>query len=127
MSSKTTTNADATALGPVDLNWWSQREWNDGVQLDTVAPLESFAVRTLNSLYEITVLSPRTGEIMVRGGRFFPEATRATLAGCSLGGSFLKVRAIHLGFLMELMHDGQTIITTQVQSILPVRNPAPVH
>lgn len=127
MDPKSTITATASSFGPVDLTWWSQREWNDGVQVDTLAPLERFAVTTRNSTYEFTVLSPRTGEVLVQGGLFFPEATRATLAGCSLGGSFLKVRAIHPGFLMELLHDGQTIITTQVQSIIPMRDAAPVH
>ena len=110
-----------------DLMWWAQHDWGDGVQLETLAPLERFEVRTRNSLYEITVLSPMTGDVLVRGGRFFPETTRATLAGCSLGGSFLKVHAIHPGFSMELLRDGQPIITTWVQSITHVTEPVPVH
>lgn len=110
-----------------DLMWWAQHDWRDGVQLERLAPLERFAVRTRNSLYEITVLSPMTGDVLVRGGRFFPETTRATLAGCSLGGSFLKVHAIHPGFSMELLRDGQPIITTWVQSITHVTEPVPVH
>ena len=110
-----------------DLMWWAQHDWGDGVQLETLASLERFEVRTRNSLYEITVLSPMTGDVLVRGGRFFPETTRATLAGCSLGGSFLKVHAIHPGFSMELLRDGQPIITTWVQSITHVTEPVPVH
>jgi hypothetical protein len=68
-----------------------------------------------------------TGDVLVRGGRFFPETAPATLAGCSLGGSFLKVRAIAPGFSMELLRDNQPIITTWVQSIKHVREPVPVH
>jgi len=127
MESRTVVNVVVSEPSPSDLMWWAQHDWSDGVRLETLAPLESFAVRTRNSLYEITVLSPMTGEVLVRGGRFFPETTRATLAGCSLGGSFLKVRAIHPGFSMELLRDGQPIITTRVQSITPIREPAPVH
>jgi hypothetical protein len=110
-----------------DLMWWAQHDWGDGVQLETLAPLQRFEVWTRNSLYQITVLSPMTGDVLVRGGRFFPETTRATLAGCSLGGSFLKVHAVHPGFSMELLRDGQPIITTRVQSITHVREPVPVH
>jgi hypothetical protein len=126
MESRKDVDTFVSAPSPIDLTWWSQREWSDGVQLEAVAPLERFAVRTRNTLYEIMVVSPRTGEVLVRGGRFFPAFTRAILAGCSLGGGFLKVHAIHLGFLMELLHEGQTIITTQVQSIVPFRDTAPV-
>ena len=79
--------------------------------------LERFIVRTRNSNYEFTVLEPETGDVMVRGGQFFPEHTRVRVAGCSLGGSVLKVCAIYPGFLMELHHDGQRIVTTRVQRI----------
>jgi hypothetical protein len=121
MESKAALETSVIVPRAVDLVWWSQREWRDGVQLETLAPLEQLAVRTRNTLYAITVVSPRTGEVLVHGGRFFPVVTRATLAGCSLGGCFLKVRAIQPGFLMELLHAGQTIITTRVQSIAPIR------
>jgi hypothetical protein len=127
MTDDTTSGPPARALSSLDLNWWSHREWADGVQLNTLAGLERFAVRTRNSTYEFTVLSPRTGEVLVRGGQFFPTSTKALLAGCSMGGSFLKMHAIHPGFLMELVHEGRTIITTQVQSIVPIPDPAPAH
>lgn len=100
-----------------DLQWWTHRDWTGGITLDALAGLEQFAVRTRNTTYEITVLSPSTGEVLVRGGRFFPDYTRAELAGCSMGGSFLKVRSIYAGFLMELRHGGQRIVTTRVRAI----------
>jgi hypothetical protein len=105
---------------PRDLQWWAEHEWSGGVDLQSLAGLEQFAVRTRNTTYEITVLTPATGEVLVRGGQFFPEHTRAELAGCSLGGSFLKVRSIHTGFLMELVHGGQRIVTTRVREIASV-------
>jgi hypothetical protein len=63
------------------------------------------------------MLAPETGEVLVRGGRFFPEHTRARIMGCTLGGSVLKVCAIYPGFLMELQHGGQRIVTTRIQRI----------
>ena len=110
-----------------DLQRWAEHDWSGAVQLETMAGLERLAVRTRNSTYEITVLSPRTGEVLVQGGRFFPTTTRARLAGASAGGSFLKVRAICPGFLMELAHEGRTILTTRVQSVAPIPDPAPAH
>jgi hypothetical protein len=111
-------------VAPRDLLWWSSRDWAHGVELTALAGLEQFAVRTRNSRYEITVLSPATGEVLVRGGRFFPEHTRAHLAGCSMGGNFLKVRAIHPGFLLEFIHDGRRIVTTRVREIVTVAPPS---
>jgi hypothetical protein len=40
----------------------------------------------------------------------------------ALGGSFLKLHGIYLGFNMELQHDGRTIVTTEVQSIRRAAN-----
>jgi hypothetical protein len=110
-----------------DLQRWAEHDWSGAVQLETMAGLERLAVRTRNSTYEITVLSPRTGEVLVQGGRFFPTTTRARLAGASAGGSFLKVRAICPGFLMELAHEGRTILTTRVQSVATITDTAPAH
>ena len=100
-----------------DLETWSKHAWTDGLQIDALQDLETVCVRTRNSTYEITVLSGRTAEVLVRGGQFFPEYTSARVAGSSLGGSFLKLHGIYLVFSMELQHNGQTIVTTAVQSI----------
>jgi hypothetical protein len=113
-----------TAPIPVaaDLENWSKHPWTDGLQVDALPDLETLCVRTRNSTYEITVLSGRTAEVIVRGGQFFPEYTPVRVAGSSLGRSFLKVHGIYLGFSMELHHDGQTIVTTEVQSIRRMTN-----
>lgn len=79
--------------------------------------LESLCVRTENNTYEITILCPKTGEILVRGGQFFPERTVAHLAGSSLGGSFLKLRGIYVGFSMEIHHNRRRIVTSRVRTI----------
>ena len=103
----------ATAL----LDSWSSHTWTEGVQLETVQDLEKLHVRTENSTYEITVICGRTGEILIRGGRFFPELTAARLAGSSLGGSFLKLRGIYLGFSLEMHLNQRLIITSRVRNI----------
>jgi hypothetical protein len=85
--------------------------------VDELQPLDGLVVRTCNTTYTITVLSPATGEVMMHGGRFFQEPTRVRVTGASLGGSFLKMRGIYVGFSVELWHDGETIVTSRVQSI----------
>jgi hypothetical protein len=102
-----------------ELRWWADRDWTGGLELRRLSGLDRFTVRTRNSVYEFTVLTADTGDVLVRGGHFFPEHTRARIAGCSLGGSCLKVGSIYPGFLMELHRadDGQRIVTTRVQAI----------
>ena len=79
--------------------------------------MDTLIIRTENSIYELTVISHHTAEILVRGGKFFPEFCPARLAGASFGGSFLKMRGIYVGFRMELYWKEGRIITSRVQTI----------
>ena len=98
------------------LSTWSTRDWSDGIHVADLSPLERLIVRTANSTYELIVLCPATGSILVRGGAFFPVFMQARLAGSSLGGSFLKLRSIHVGFRLEFNSDRGFIITSSVRS-----------
>ena len=109
----TKVSCSASAL----LGTWSAHEWAEGVQLETMPDMDRLIVRTDNSTYEITLISARSGEILIRGGRFFPEFTPVRLAGSSLGGSFLKLRGIYLGFNLEIQVDRQLIVTSRVRKI----------
>jgi hypothetical protein len=112
-----TVNCSAGAL----LDTWSSHSWTEGLQLEALQDMEKLSVRTENSTYEITVISGRSGEILIRGGRFFPEFTPARLAGSSLGGSFLKLRGIYVGFSLEVHFEQRMIITSRVRNIsLPI-------
>lgn len=103
--------------GAASLDGWTGHDWTDGLQLDRLWELDELSVRTRNNVYRIVTISPRCGDVIVQGGRFFPEPTRARLAGCSLGGAFLKQRGIYIGFRMEIQLGLETIITSDVQSI----------
>jgi hypothetical protein len=99
------------------LDKWSEDPWTNGVQVDRMEDMEKLVIRTRNSLYEIIIIDGRSGEILVRGGQFFPELTPARLAGATLGGSFCKMRGIYTGFRMEINANGQRTVTTPVESI----------
>jgi hypothetical protein len=110
-----------------DLDSWSALPWSDGVQLDELRALEMLEVRTKNTIYEVTVLDPRRGEILVRGGAFFPVYTRARIAGASLAGSFLKLLGIYVGFSIEFHTDEGAIVTTRVREIARMTPPTTNH
>jgi hypothetical protein len=104
------------------LDTWSSHSWKEGLQLEAMQDMDSLTINTENSTYEVTVISGRTGDILIRGGRFFPEFTPARLAGSSLGGSFLKLRGIYVGFNLEVHFDQRMIITSRVRKIsIPVK------
>ena len=58
----------------------------DGIGLIGVDAFTTLVVRTDNSVYGITILTPHAREVLVQGGKFFPERTRACLSGSTLTG-----------------------------------------
>jgi hypothetical protein len=104
------------------LEHWTRFDWSNGLQMGGLDPLEMLEVQTKNSTYEISVMDARKGEIVVRGGSFFPVYTRARLAGASLAGSFLKVGGIYVGFCMEFQSEAGAVVTTRVRQIRVVKN-----
>ena len=73
----------------------------NGIGLIDVDAFTTLVVRTDNSVYRITILKPHTREVLVEGGAFFPERTRACLSGSSFGGSCLKLGWVGLGLHLE--------------------------
>src|SRR5260221_24602 len=114
----------ATAI----LTTWVAQDWDrrDGVQVETLSSMDRVLVRTLNSVYEIIVEAGLRGHLLLRGGPLLQEVTRVSLAGSSLGGSFLKRLGIYVGFRLELLVNGETILTSPVRaiSVCPVETPA---
>jgi hypothetical protein len=118
MPHKTTTSSSGTVVATAAiLDRWAAHDWRDGMSIADLRPLDRVTVRTLNSTYEIVVVTPDSADVAVRGGAFFPTFSRAHVAGSSLGGSFLKVHSIHVGFCLELVLNARSIVTSPVQSI----------
>lgn len=105
-----------------DLETWPNLDWSAGVQIDEVHDTQTLLVETRNTTYEVVVIDARRAEVLVRGGRFFPVYTRVHLAGASLGGSFLKLHGVYVGFSMELCGDDGPVITSAVRRIALVQD-----
>jgi hypothetical protein len=91
----------------------------EGLNVRAAEPLEPILVTTRNSRYRIVPLRRGDADVLVQGGRFFPEPTAARLVGATFGGSLLKMHWIRVGMQMEI--DPGTgegaIITTRVIDI----------
>ncbi len=96
----------------------------DGIQLIDVDAFTTLVVRTDNSVYRITILTPHLREVFVQGGKFFPERTRACLSGSTFGGSCLKMGWAGLGLEMEFHAGDQWVITSHVRAIAVEASPA---
>jgi hypothetical protein len=64
------------------------------------------------------VISRHTGQVLVRGGRLFPEYRPAILTGSTAGGSALKAGCIEPGLRLELSFPGELVRTSPVQSVV---------
>lgn len=89
----------------------------DGIGLTDVDAFTTLLVQTDNSVYQITILQPHRREVVVQGGAFFPERTRACLSGSTFGGSCLKMGWVGIGLHLEFHVEDQWIITSHVRSI----------
>ena len=112
------------------LDAWLSHDWTNGLQTEDLPAHGFLTVETEHSRYDLTILCGRTGDVLVRGGQFFPYTTAARLAGSSVGGSILKLRGIYVGFRMELHAHDRAIVTSRVRSIVLVSGvdaqPAPL-
>jgi hypothetical protein len=86
-----------------------------GVDLAELEPLTVLLVWTWHSLYRIVVVGG--SEVLVQGGPFFSDLTRAHLDGASAGGRALKAGWIGVGHLMALRISGQVILTSPVVAV----------
>jgi hypothetical protein len=99
------------------LSTWHSYAWRDGVRVDDLTAFDRLTVVTRHNMYEIIVVSPDTGDVLVRGGAYFPSFTPVRLAGSTLGGSFLKLRSIFVGFNIEFSIDRGVVVTSPVRTI----------
>jgi hypothetical protein len=89
----------------------------DGVRLRDVSACTCVRLRTRNSHYRLWLLNPSEGRVRIQGGAFFGEPVEVVIAGATAGGSMLKIGWILRGFHLEILHDGQRIVTTPVRAL----------
>jgi hypothetical protein len=113
----TVTRRQTAVPASATLSAWQHHQWSQGVSIEQLSPLDRLIVRTHHSTYEIVATEAGSADVLVRGGAFFPEFTPVRLAGASLGGSFLKLRSVHVGFAIEFALEKRAIVTSTVRSI----------
>jgi hypothetical protein len=94
------------------------RQLEETIQLDLCHAFQQILVRTRRSVYEVIVLRGETGEVLVRGGHFFPDFQRARIEGSTAGGTAVKLRSICVGLHMELNVGGKVYFTSTIQAVL---------
>ncbi len=86
---------------------------DSGVDVSGLEPLTKLKVRTQNTLYHLTVLSPGESKVLVQGGPF-AEPVEASLG---YGGGLLKMHWIGLGVPLEILRENGAVMTSPVRSV----------
>ena len=102
------------------LEGWAAKTWDEGVQINELQALDIISVETSHHVYEITIINPSTGDVLIRGGELFSQRTEAQVVGASMGRSFLKLLGIYVGLRMEFISGGRRFITSPVRSVIPM-------
>ena len=105
------------------LSAWTAHDWRNGIHVADLVALETLVVTTENSVYEVVLIAADSARVLVRGGAFFPVFTPARLAGSSLGGAFLKLHSVHVGFRLEFSTASGFIVTSPVRSVMRAPDP----
>lgn len=93
-----------------------QLEELEGVALNTLAPLDTICVETLNSTYRIFLLDPDTGRALIEGGSHFVEPIEAVVIGSVGSRARFKLGWIAIGMRIEFWTNGRLTSTSPVQS-----------
>lgn len=89
----------------------------EGVAINSLKPFDSIWVSTHNSDYRFIILDPKTGRVLVKGGRYFVEPVEAMISGSTFGSSILNNQWIGIGMRIEMWFEDKFIITSAVRAI----------
>jgi hypothetical protein len=86
-----------------------------GVLLRDLPPSTTLLIKTLNTQYRVVIID--RSEVYIQGGKWFPSPTLVHLNGARLGDSTLRVGWIAVDLRVEILWNGQLILTSPVQAI----------
>ena len=85
--------------------------------VDCMASHESIVVVTRGSIYELTVLRGDRGEVLVRGGRQFPELRQVWFLGSMAQDGSCHLLTIDIGLRMKFALGNTFVVTSPVRSL----------
>jgi hypothetical protein len=87
------------------------------VTLARQAPFASIKVQTLNTIYRIFLLDPKTGRALMEGGQYLSEPEETVLGGSVLSDGSFKQGWIGKGCRMQMWVKGRFLSTSPVLSV----------
>ena len=93
------------------------------IRINALTEQESIVVTTRGSVYELTVLRGNCGEVLVRGGRQFPEFRQACLLGSIADDGLVGRGTIGVGLRMKILSGDAFVLTSPVRMFSRRRQP----
>ena len=87
------------------------------IHVETCAAQDTIVITTRSSVYELVVPRDDRGDVLVRGGRYFTEVTRAFFLGSIANDGSLEPQIVGIGRRMKFAWGGRLVITSPVQSV----------
>jgi hypothetical protein len=110
-------NPPAASIDEDRFHLWPAKPPCHAIDLDSCAPFEHIAVKTRRNDYDVVVLPGHSGDVWIRGGRFFQQFRRARVVGATFGRSAIRVKTIEVGCPLELHVEGTRIVTSIVEAV----------
>ena len=87
------------------------------ISVDSCAAKETIVITTRSNVYELVVLRGDRGDVLVRGGRYFSEATPASFVGSIADDGSVEPHTIDIGLRMKFVVGERFVVTSPVQSV----------
>ena len=87
------------------------------IHVETCTAQDTIVITTRSSVYELVVPRDDRGDVLVRGGRYFTEVTRAFFLGSIADDGSLEPHTVGIGLRMKFACGGRFVITSPVQSL----------
>ena len=87
------------------------------IYVDSCAARETIVVATRSSVYELVVLRGNRGDVLIRGGRHFPEVTPVLFLGSIADDGSVESHTIGIGRRMKFVCGARFVITSPVESL----------
>jgi hypothetical protein len=92
------------------------------IHTGSCAASETIVANTASSVYELIVQRGDCGDVLVRGGNYFPDFCPVLFLGSFKNGRVVERHTIHIGLRMAFCFGNRIIVTSRVQSLS--RHPA---
>jgi hypothetical protein len=117
MKSGTLLTDPCSANGGMPLVDSVEGDQENSIRLASCSGLEWIEVKTTRSVYDLVVLCGDASDVLIRGGRYFPEFRRATVFGSVSGPGDVRLQSICVGMKLAVDDGEKPVVTSRIEAV----------